>query len=108
MWPFCKQNSFLIDDYNQFFGRTFQSMFGNCWTVRLRDLMLNAMDTIFIKQLPTGCTLFFLKMDNLREKLQAASKNENMQVILNKLKIDPDNIKPYRGHDNKVQGSFDR
>lgn len=82
-------------------------MLGNCWTIHLRKLMLDAMDTIFTIQLPGGCTLYFMEMANLREKLLAASKNENMQAILQKLKIDPENIKPYRDPSNKIKSSFD-
>lgn len=83
-------------------------MFGNFWTVELQNLLVNTMDTVFKKQLPGGYLLFFIKAAKLKEKIMEVSKREHMMAILEKLKVDPNNIKSLRSHNNTAQSSFNR
>ncbi len=101
--------SFLfIDDYHKAFGDTFESMFGNCWTVYLRNLLLNTIDNVIEKKEPGGYSLYLIRIPELRKKLLEVSKNKKMEEILDKLKIDPNNMKAYGAANDQVQKSFNR
>lgn len=90
------------------FGRTFESMFGNDWIELIRGLLINTMDNIFTRKLPGGYLLFFVKLAKFNEKLLTVRRNGNMKAIADQLKIDPKNMKSYRGHNDKTQSSFNR
>lgn len=87
----------FTDDYQNVFGTSFESIFGNFWTVEVQNLLLNTMNTTFSKTLPGGYILFFVKVNKLKEKILAVSESEKMKAILHLLNIDPSNIKKYRG-----------
>lgn len=97
--------NFSLDDYHKFFGISFESMFGNDWIELIRGL-LNSMDNIFTRILPGGYLLFFMKLAKLNERLLTIRKNRNMEAFLDKIKIDPKNIKAY--HDDQAHSSLSR
>lgn len=83
-------------------------MLGDNWAANLQDLLLNRMNDIKVVHPPGGYTLFFIKVAKLRVKLLALKGNADIQAILHKLKIDPQNLKSHRGYNDQSQSSFNR
>lgn len=63
-------------------------------------------DNILAKQAPGGYTLYYMGEVEMLKKIQAQENNENFKAIMQKLNIDPNNIKRPPGV--PVQSSFNR
>lgn len=100
--------SIFIGDFFDVYGKKFESMFGTKWSEHIRNLLVNNIANVFPKQ-QDGCTLYFINVLKFREELFAVRKSENIERILHKLNIVPENMKPYNcGLDNKAKLSFNR
>lgn len=90
----------LTADYYRAFGTSFESLFGNCWTVYVRNLLLNTLNNVVTKQEPGGYSLFFIRAAELKKKLLTSmGKDENMVAILRRLNVDPKTL-PTAPNDN--------
>lgn len=80
-------------------------MYGPDWSDYLRKTLMNNLNNVLAKEAPGGYTLYYVGEVEFLKKVHAQSNNERIRAILNKLQLDPTNIKRAPGG---TQSSFNR